>query len=96
MPPDNLEEYYRLLQDANGELEEEIHMASQEIERLQERLAAAQEALALEKKEKRKIIKTGGALYDVLSDLYFADLTPESSEKDVSKSLNAWLKLNIK
>ena len=76
MPPDNLEEYYRLLQDANGELEEEIYMASQEIERLQAQLAAAKAALAQEKKEKKKIIKAGWALNDILAEMDGADLTP--------------------
>lgn len=95
MPPDN-EEYYRLLQDANGELEEEIHMASQEIERLQAQLSAAKAALAVAKKEKKKMLKAGGVLYDVLSELYFSDLTPESSERETSRALSAWLKLNTK
>lgn len=77
-------------------MEEEIHMASQEIERLQAELAAAKAALAVEKKEKKKILKAGGRLNDVLGDLYFADLTPESSESDVSRALNAWLEISIK
>jgi predicted nucleic acid-binding Zn-ribbon protein len=92
VPPDNLEEYYRLLQDANGELEEEIHMASQEIERLQAQLAAAKAALALEKKEKKKVTDSGWALNDVLAELVCTDLCPEAWRKDINRALNKWNK----
>ena len=92
MPPDNLEEYYRLLQDANGELEEEIHMASQEIERLQAKLAAAKAALAREKKEKKKILKAGWALNDILAELVCTDLCPEPWYDDIQKAIKKWHK----
>jgi predicted RNase H-like nuclease (RuvC/YqgF family) len=92
VPPDNLEEYYRLLQDANGELEEEIYMASQEIERLQAQLAAAKAALALEKKEKKKVTDSGWALNDVLAELVCTDLCPEAWRKDINRALNKWHK----
>lgn len=91
MPPDN-EEYYRLLQDANGELEEEIHMASQEIERLQAELAAVKAALAVEKKEKKKIINAGWALNDVLAELVCTDLCPEAWYDDFQKVIKRWHK----
>lgn len=92
MPPDDLEEYYRLLQDANGELEESLYMLSQDIEKLQDELAAAKAALALEKKEKKKITEAGWALNDVLAELVCTDLCPQAWVKDINKSINRWHK----
>jgi hypothetical protein len=92
MPPDDLEEYYRLLQDANGELEESLYMLSQDIEKLQDELAAAKAALALEKKEKKKITEAGWALNDVLAELVCTDLCPQAWVKDINKSIKRWHK----
>jgi hypothetical protein len=92
VPPDNLEEYYRLLQDANGELEEEIHMASQEIEKLQAALAKAKADLAVAKKEKKKITDAGWALNDILAELVCTDLCPEPWFDDIQKAVKKWNK----
>jgi predicted RNase H-like nuclease (RuvC/YqgF family) len=96
MPPDDLEEYYRLLQDANGELEESLYMLSQDIEKLQAELAAAKAALALEKKEKKKITDAGWVLNDVLAELVCTDLCPDAWRKDINKAIKKWHKHSSK
>ena len=96
MPPDDLEEYYRLLQDANGELEESIYMLSQDIEKLQAELASAKSALAQEKKEKKKIEQAGWALNDVLAELVCTDLCPDGLRKDINRAINKWHKNSSK
>jgi uncharacterized membrane-anchored protein YhcB (DUF1043 family) len=92
MPPDDLEEYYRLLQDSNGELEESLYMLSQDIEKLQDELAATKAALALEKKEKKKITDAGWALNDVLAELVCTDLCPAAWTRDINKAIKKWHK----
>lgn len=67
-------------------------MASQEIERLQAELAAVKAALAVEKKEKKKILKAGGDLSALVYEMYVADLCPESWAGNIDRLLKRWNK----
>lgn len=67
-------------------------MASQEIERLQAELAAVKAALAVEKKEKKKMTDAGWVLNDILAEMHCTDLCPEAWRSEIGRAVKRWNK----
>lgn len=74
MPPDDTEDYVRLIQDERNELEEMCSMQMQEIEALEASLKKAKRSIADYKKKLAASRRAGDKLHAFIDELICADL----------------------